>query len=252
MEVSISQIAASYTQNIKTLKMAKTLLGNEYSKSLLQPATLVDELKMELASTNKSLRREEQQLEKFKDLKLESAALLERLQHISENIPSKLPQKKSVASILKKTETVQSSETMKPSAPQGQVSLQTVGCQYLDFLTVDEFKTIPKYMKGRLTYDKINSMIEKLDRAYVEKYKIRRLKKSTLNDMNKKRFEAYRLQETEETKGLYFIVEQDIAEFSSLKVDNALRNIFTILRHCGLISEMRGGGYTRFVCYSRF
>ena len=57
-------------------------------------------------------------------------------------------------------------------------------------------------MKGRLTYDKVNSVIEKLDKVYVEKYKIRRHKKSSLNDLNKKRFEGYRLQETEDTKGM--------------------------------------------------
>ena len=57
-------------------------------------------------------------------------------------------------------------------------------------------------MKGRLTYDRVNSVIEKLDKVYVERYKIRRHKKSSLNDANKKRYEAYRLQETEETKGI--------------------------------------------------
>ena len=56
-------------------------------------------------------------------------------------------------------------------------------------------------MKGRLTYEKINSVIEKLDHVYVEKYKILKLKKSSLNDIKRKRYEAYKLQETKDTPG---------------------------------------------------
>ncbi|GFS07892.1 spindle and kinetochore-associated protein 1-like [Elysia marginata] len=251
MEISLAEVAEGYTQNISMLKMAKTLLESGCSESLSQPAAIVDELRVELANTSKSMRREELQLKKFEDLKRESAILLERLKYVMENVPTKLPQQKTAVSAQCRNETIQSIEPTKPSVPQVPL-VQMIGCQYLDFLTVDEFKTVPKYMKGRLTYDKVNSMIEKLDKVYIEKYKIRRLKKSSLNDVNKKRLDAYRLQETEETKGLYFIVEQDIADFSSLKMDSVLRNIFTILRHCGLIFEIRGGGYTRLVCYSRY
>ena len=57
-------------------------------------------------------------------------------------------------------------------------------------------------MKGRLTYDKINTVIEKLDHVYVEKYKILRQKKSKLNDINRKRYEDYKLQESKDTTGM--------------------------------------------------
>ncbi|KAK3798631.1 hypothetical protein RRG08_019117 [Elysia crispata] len=250
MEISLAEIAEGYSQNINMLKMAKALSDSGNTEALAQSAKTVDELKMELSNTSKSVRREALELKKLEDLKLENAVFLERLHYVMENVPSKLPQQNQKAAPAQqiRQEPDQRPEPVKTGISQ----VQMIGCQYLDFLTVDEFKSIPKYMKGRLTYDKVNSVIEKLDKVYVEKYKIRRHKKSSLNDLNKKRFEGYRLQETEDTKGVPFIVEQDITDFSSLKMDSALRNIFTILRHCGLVFEIRGGGYTRFGCYTRY
>ncbi|RUS76577.1 hypothetical protein EGW08_015655 [Elysia chlorotica] len=250
MDISLAEIAEGYSQNIKMLKIAKALSVSESgnNEALAQSAKIVDELKIELTNTGKSVKREAVQLQKFEDLKLENAGLLDRLRYVMDNVPSKLPQQQQKAAPAQQVRQEQE-QRPEPVKAASQPQVQVTGCQYLDFLTVDEFKSIPKYMKGRLTYDKVNSIIEKLDKVYVEKYKIRRLKKSSLNDMNKKRYEAYRLQETDDTKGVPFVVEQDINEFSSLKMDSILRNILTILRHCGLIYEIRGGGFTRFGCY---
>lgn len=48
--------------------------------------------------------------------------------------------------------------------------------------------------------------------------------------------------------GEYFIVEEDIKEFSTLKMDSVGRAILTVLRHCGRIKEIRGSGHTRYAC----
>lgn len=50
-------------------------------------------------------------------------------------------------------------------------------------------------MKGRLKYEKVNSIIEQLDKVFSEKYHILKLKTSSLNDFNRKRVEAFRQQE---------------------------------------------------------
>lgn len=39
-------------------------------------------------------------------------------------------------------------------------------------LTLAEFEQIPKYMKGRLTIDKLNLMVDLLNQLYAEKYAI--------------------------------------------------------------------------------
>ena len=59
-------------------------------------------------------------------------------------------------------------------------------------------------MKGRLTYSQLNAAIDELNKPFQEKYKILAMKRSALNDANRKRFEKFKLQETKDTSGLYF------------------------------------------------
>ncbi len=45
----------------------------------------------------------------------------------------------------------------------------------------------------------------------------------------------------------FFIVEQDIREFTQLKVDKRFVGMLNMLRHCQRLKEVRGGGLTRFI-----
>lgn len=57
-------------------------------------------------------------------------------------------------------------------------------------------------MKGRLTYSQVNGAIDELNKPLKEKYKILSMKRTTLNDINRKRYEKFKLQETKDTAGL--------------------------------------------------
>lgn len=57
-------------------------------------------------------------------------------------------------------------------------------------------------MKGRLTYSQVNGAIDELNKPLKEKYKILTMKRTTLNDINRKRYEKFKLQETKDTAGL--------------------------------------------------
>jgi len=46
--------------------------------------------------------------------------------------------------------------------------------------------------------------------------------------------------------GLHFIVDSDIANLTRFNLDRAGRSILVILRHCGRLREVRGGGVTRY------
>ena len=59
-------------------------------------------------------------------------------------------------------------------------------------------------MKGRLTYQQVNTVIDELNKAFTAKYKLLRQKKSTLNDRNRKRYETLKMQESKDTKGSVF------------------------------------------------
>lgn len=47
--------------------------------------------------------------------------------------------------------------------------------------------------------------------------------------------------------GQYFVVEDDIREFTQLKVDKRFQGILNMLRHCQRLRELRGGGITRYM-----
>jgi hypothetical protein len=54
----------------------------------------------------------------------------------------------------------------------------------------------------------VNKFIEGMNKSYRAKYKLLKQKKATLNDANRKRCEAYKAQETIETKGMGFVNSQ--------------------------------------------
>ena len=63
------------------------------------------------------------------------------------------------------------------------------------------FSSFIRYMKGRLSYQLMNSVIDELNKAFIAKYKLLRQKKSTMNDRNRKRYETLKMQESKDTKG---------------------------------------------------
>ena len=49
-------------------------------------------------------------------------------------------------------------------------------------------------------------------------------------------------QETRETKGYFFVVAEDLKSCPSLKSESNRRAVFTILRHCQRLKEIRKPG----------
>uniref|UniRef100_A0A8D2DSW5 SKA complex subunit 1 n=1 Tax=Sciurus vulgaris TaxID=55149 RepID=A0A8D2DSW5_SCIVU len=109
--------------------------------------------------------------------------------------------------------------------------------------------TVPQnlYMKSRLTYCQINDVIKEINKAVVSKYKIVHQPKTSMNSVTRNLYHRFINEETKDTKGHYFIVEADIKEFTNLKADKRFHVILNILRHCRRLSEVRGGGLTRYV-----
>uniref|UniRef100_A0A673VJI8 SKA complex subunit 1 n=1 Tax=Suricata suricatta TaxID=37032 RepID=A0A673VJI8_SURSU len=103
------------------------------------------------------------------------------------------------------------------------------------------------YMKSRLTYCQINDVIKEINKAVVSKYKILHQPKKSMNSVARNLYHRFIDEETKDTKGQYFIVEADIKEFTALKADKRFHVMLNILRHCRRLSEVRGGGLTRYV-----
>ena len=70
---------------------------------------------------------------------------------------------------MKKVVTKSGSDNKKPAVPEAPKRPKaTIG--QVAFLTLAQFDAIPKYMKGRVTYEGVNAAVEELNVALVEKY----------------------------------------------------------------------------------
>lgn len=58
-----------------------------------------------------------------------------------------------------------------------------------------------RYMKNRLTYDQINSLIEEINKAVVGKYKIMQQPLKNLNNLARKQLGRFKDDESKDTKG---------------------------------------------------
>ncbi|XP_075998500.1 SKA complex subunit 1 [Genypterus blacodes] len=172
---------------------------------------------------------------------------LEDVQHLHDNIPAHMPRCQYPASgnqpVLNPNEEVD----VKPEQPENARKTRKSQIRTVDCITVPEFEAIPQYMRGRVTYDQLNTAVQSINTAVTAKYKILHQSVRALNNHSRKLHQRFKDQETKNTKGQYFVVEADIQEFTQMKVDKRFQGIFNMLRHCQRLRELRGGGLTRYV-----
>ncbi|XP_075041725.1 SKA complex subunit 1 [Mixophyes fleayi] len=165
--------------------------------------------------------------------------------HLNENIPAHLPKKGPNSHLAPGKENPVDNKVIPPEPTKKHVKEKVI--KEMELITVQDFGNVPAYMKNRLTYEQINSIIEDINKAVVGKYKIMHQPSKTLNTAAKKQLVRFKEEETKDTKGQFFIVEQDIKEFTQIKVDKRFHGMLSILRHCHRIRELRGKGIVRYV-----
>ncbi|NWS80524.1 SKA1 protein, partial [Toxostoma redivivum] len=190
------------------------------------------------------------QQEKLKDLLKEIQKTAERdqkeAQHLLEHIPPYLPKptKSCITVPTRKQEgqnkAVESKTTKKPAK-------ETVVIKEVSLITTEEFESVPAYMKGRITYDQVNAAVEQINKAVVGKYKILYQPLKSMSAPVRNLYHRFMEEETKDTKGVFFIVEADLKEFTQLKLDKRFHSILSILRHCQRVREVRGSGLIRYV-----
>ncbi|XP_058895802.1 spindle and kinetochore-associated protein 1 [Kogia breviceps] len=218
----------------------KTIL-NKIGDEIIVVNELLNKLELEIQyqeQTNSSLKELFECLEEdYKDV-----------EHLKENIPPHLPQVTVTQNFVNGSD-LDPEEPVKveKAAPTKKSSKEQKNVKEMPFITSDEFNGIPAYMKSRLTYCQINDVIKEINKVVVSKYKILHQPKKSMSSVARNLYHRFIDEETKETKGHYFVVEADIKEFTALKVDKRFHVILNILRHCRRLSEVRGGGLTRYV-----
>ena len=122
--------------------------------------------------------------------------------------------------------------------------LRAVATHRVTHLTVEEFEKVPKYMKGRLTYDSLSVAVEEFNSAVKGKYEFLAKSLTEISLKEKKRRNILKSQDKPELKGKHFVTSDELKEFSMFKTENAKKAVITVLRHFQKIRENRGPGST--------
>ncbi|NXO27257.1 SKA1 protein, partial [Cisticola juncidis] len=193
---------------------------------------------------------EVKQQAKLKDLLKEMKKAAEReqkeAQHLLEHIPPYLPKPTQSCITVPTAKQEGQTKAVEPK-PAKKPAKETKPIKEAALITMEEFESIPMYLKGRITYDQINAVVQQLNKAVVDKYKILYQPLRSMSAPVRNLYHRFMEEETKATKGVFFIVEADIKEFTGLKLDKRFHSILNILRHCQRVREVRGSGLIRYV-----
>lgn len=170
-------------------------------------------------------------------------------QHLLKNIPPHMPRKGAQPTAQGGQTAAPGKQTEGDSAPQEQEQPKKPSrsqIKEMEFITVQEFSSIPQYMKGRVTYDQLNAAVKSINATVTGKYKILQQPIKSLSNAARKLHQRFKDQETKDTKGQFFVVEEDLRDLAQLKVDKRFVGMLNMLRHCQRLKELRGGGLTRY------
>ncbi|KAM6925784.1 SKA complex subunit 1 [Lycodopsis pacificus] len=193
--------------------------------------------------------RQKEQIKQLKELEETFQKDLEDVQHLKENIPVHMPRKRGPANGGEPVLT-QKEADVQPAQSENVKKTNKSVVREIEVITMPEYESIPSYMKGRVSYHQLNAAVLSINAAVTAKYKIFRQSAKTLNSQTRKLHQRFKDQEMKGTKGQYFVVDDDIREFTQMKADKRFQGILNMLRHCQRLRELRGGGVTRYMLSS--
>ncbi|XP_077989027.1 SKA complex subunit 1-like [Glandiceps talaboti] len=215
---------------------------------LIAAEDLVSQMKLVIGNEKQKLQEAQELMQQYKDLST-------NIEYMSTHLPSRLPGKQTASHTGHQKAILQSSQTLSRlenrPVEEGVITAKQnkrkpIYIAKMDYLTMDEFELVPKYMKGRMSYDLVNNVVDGINKVVEYKYKIVAQPRSTVGENNMKKRKEWKKQQTKDSQGLQFFIDDDYRKYSGLKLDKATNQILTILRHCGRHKEIRGGGVTRY------
>ncbi|XP_034542141.1 spindle and kinetochore-associated protein 1 [Notolabrus celidotus] len=245
----LEEISQHVHDRISSVKLLLDLslsdLPHSKMKKLGQEIFAVERL---LEEFERCVERQREQLRSLKELEESFQKDLEDVTHMKDNIPAHMPKREGPAQVREPGMKQSQAADVQPPQQEQQVKKSSRSfIREMDFITAPEFDSIPQYMKGRVSYDQLNAAVQNINTAVTAKYKIFHQSVKTLSNPSRKLQQRFKEQETKDTKGQFFVVEEDIRDFTQMKVDKRFQGILNMLRHCQRLKELRGGGVTRYL-----
>lgn len=212
-----------------------------------QQARELEALKKDIALYRSTIASARQELSSSCALLKQMQQLSLRLLHIKEYMPQRVPrpapqQQKTRSKKSPSEEDAAPISQPKPQPPAKPAVQKSKRLPTVEFVTMEEFNSVPKYIRGRIQYAQVNTAVEEVNKALEAKYTLLSRPRAKLSEMSMKIVSECRRQVNEETKGLFFVVDNDIKRWSSLKMDTAGKSLLTMLRTLKRLREVRGPG----------
>merc|ERR1712228_267202 len=105
----------------------------------------------------------------------------------------------------------------------------------------DEFESVPKYVKGRLTQKRLNDAINEFNSCILSKYRVLSMKPSTMSKHQFDFYEKFVKEETAETKNTQWLNGDDLKNHTkNFTFDQTGKAIFNVMRHLKRIKMITG------------
>ena len=166
-----------------------------------------------------------------------------RNQDLLQNIPSQALRKPAATSLPDQEKKSQEKHSGSKKVPEdNQRAKPPLIVISISHLTLEEFEKVPKYMKGRLTYDSLSQAVEEFNLSLRGKYEFLGKSLNELSLKEKKKRNILKSQDKPELRGKYFLTTEELKDFTMYKTENSKKAVITILRHFQRIRENRGPG----------
>lgn len=163
---------------------------------------------------------------------------------VKETAKSSMTRKKSKPGLKPKAVTrLRSDAQEKPTA--SAPSSPSANSEWIRVVTREELDAAPQYVKGRLTVEKIGTVVGKLNKIVADKYALlgrpyRELSSSEINT-----WQELKESGCSETEGKEFLTDGEIKGFGKCRMDATAKSVINVLRHVGSLKEVRGKNKAR-------
>jgi len=208
------------------------------------------ELERSLSSLKEMILYEKQYIPEAMKLKAAVKRQKEEVLYMQTHLPSRLPGSVKLEEVVINKENIREENVIphKDPTPQ-QKKTKKIKVASIPYVTKDEFELVPKYMKGRITQEKVNAAVDEIQVVLEAKYKLLACNYIKLNGEPLKKFKAYKEEETADTKGLFYFSESiDMKVMSHLKSDASGKAIISVLRAVNRIRDLGGANRRYAVC----
>ena len=110
----------------------------------------------------------------------------------------------------------------------------------IEIVGKDEFDSVPKYVKGRLTQNRLNDAINEYNKELQSKYRILAMHPSKMQKSQFDLHEKYVREDTKETKNCYWLNHDDFKSSTNFTFDQTGKAIFNVMRHLKRIRMISG------------